>query len=433
VIAMIGQLDVTTAPPVPGFVRPPRATRALRFHLAAQADRAVAFTLAAVTAAIARALGFLHFSYPVALPLLGAAYSSVLLFDALYRRAVSHGTVDQDVIARLAPWWIFLDVGFVTVMVGLTGGNHSAWWVWYIACAGSAALMGGRRLVAAVALASSLAYIGTLAAAHEVALFDERLFHAAARMLFLYSASAVVLMSTAKLRDSHRAVKALRAAAAQRAQELEELGADLAQANHALEELTLRDPLTGLHNRRFFSNVVMPRHRSELNPGADRRTAQSGTGLLLVDIDHFKRVNDQHGHPAGDRVIQSAAAILQRCVRADDVVVRWGGEEFLVVLPGTSEFRVSAVAERIRAAFHAEPVALATGEHLEITCSIGWSMLALGHGADAGGAWDVCITLADHALYAAKRDGRNRVRRAHPGRLNELLAIADAVPHEAIG
>src|SRR5262249_30062212 len=156
---------------------------------------------------------FLHFSYPIALPVLGAAYASVLLFDALYRRAVQSGTVDQDAIARLAPCWIFLDVGFVTAMVALTGGIHSAWWVWYIACAGSAALMGGRRLVIAVAVASCLGYIGMLAAAGEVALFDVRLFHAVARMMFLYSASAVVLMSTAKLRDSHRAVKALRVAA----------------------------------------------------------------------------------------------------------------------------------------------------------------------------------------------------------------------------
>ena len=163
-------------------------------------------------------------------------------------------------------------------------------------------------------------------------------------------------------------------------------------------ELSLKDPLTGLANRRHF--------RAVLEREIDRVTRSGEAALLLMlDIDHFKRVNDTHGHLAGDLVLQSVARTLSACVRPMDTLARYGGEEFAVVLPACQSGFGSVVAERIRRAVANTPIKISGSVELNITVSIGGAFAM---------QWIRSTTLlwtdrADHQLYLAKAAGRNRV------------------------
>lgn len=163
----------------------------------------------------------------------------------------------------------------------------------------------------------------------------------------------------------------------------------------SLSEYAYSDPLTGLGNRRSLDNA------KERILGLSRR---KGFCVLLLDIDHFKSVNDRHGHHVGDIALCLIADILKADARLQDVAVRFGGEEFLVLLPATTGEEGEAVAERIRAKVQERPVRL-THDAFNLTVSIG-----LAH--QRGSNVDAAITRADDALYAAKAGGRNRVFRA---------------------
>jgi diguanylate cyclase (GGDEF)-like protein len=164
--------------------------------------------------------------------------------------------------------------------------------------------------------------------------------------------------------------------------------------NHAfLRAQSQRDPLTGLANRRGLHEAVP----------ADRPFAGA---LLLVDIDHFKHINDGHGHAAGDVVLVEVARRLQQVVRADDLVVRWGGEEFLIHMPAAQPAQAHALAERVLQAVGAEPVRVGP-QLLRVTVSVGHVALPLAP-ARLPLSLERAINLADMALYMAKGQGRNR-------------------------
>ncbi|MFN7854997.1 MAG: GGDEF domain-containing protein [Acidovorax sp.] len=163
-------------------------------------------------------------------------------------------------------------------------------------------------------------------------------------------------------------------------------------------ELSLKDPLTGLANRRHF--------RAVLEREIDRVTRSGEAALLLMlDIDHFKKVNDTYGHPAGDVVLQSVARTLDACVRPMDTLARYGGEEFAVVLPACQAAFGRMVAERIRRAVANTPVQVSPTVELNVTVSVGGAFAL---------QWIRSTTLlwtdrADHQLYQAKAAGRNRI------------------------
>ncbi len=163
-------------------------------------------------------------------------------------------------------------------------------------------------------------------------------------------------------------------------------------------ELSLKDPLTGLANRRHF--------RAVLEREIDRVTRSGEASLLLMlDIDHFKKVNDTHGHLAGDVVLQSVARTLAACVRPMDTLARYGGEEFAVVLPACQSAFGRVVAERIRRAVANTPIRISPSVELNVSVSIGGAFAM---------QWIRSTTLlwtdrADHQLYQAKAAGRNRV------------------------
>jgi diguanylate cyclase (GGDEF)-like protein len=168
-----------------------------------------------------------------------------------------------------------------------------------------------------------------------------------------------------------------------------------------LRENSLRDPMTGLYNRRFLEDYV-----GALVGSAQRR--KSPFSVLMLDLDFFKQVNDTHGHEAGDKVIKTLADILQRSVRSSDMAVRYGGEEFLLVLTDTGIEPALKVAEKIRAEVEATKIPLPSGI-LQKTISIGASEFP----TDADTFWQV-VKFADVALYKAKTGGRNRVVRFLP-------------------
>src|SRR5579885_178254 len=162
--------------------------------------------------------------------------------------------------------------------------------------------------------------------------------------------------------------------------------------------LAITDPLPGLYNRRYLES-----HTSLLVTRALER--EKPLSILITDIDHFKSINDTYGHDAGDEVLREFADRLRSCIRGVDLACRFGGEEFVVVMPDTDLGIASRVAERIRRRIAGEPFQIDRGERsIEVTISI-W--LAALHGAE-----DLPATIlkrADEALYRAKRSGRNRV------------------------
>jgi diguanylate cyclase (GGDEF)-like protein len=168
--------------------------------------------------------------------------------------------------------------------------------------------------------------------------------------------------------------------------------AHLAHSNAQLLVLSERDPLTGLANRRHFQ-VAMREGDGRLE----------GT-VFLIDIDHFKQINDQHGHAAGDTVLVEVARRLRATLRDEDLVVRWGGEEFLVVVRSLAPERVEALAERLLAALAAEPMGEA---QIAVSASIGFATFPIEPGLLAVG-WERAIHLVDTAMYLAKAHGRNR-------------------------
>ena len=170
----------------------------------------------------------------------------------------------------------------------------------------------------------------------------------------------------------------------------------------ALRAQSIKDPLTGLYNRRYLEETL----DREIRRAA--RSEQS-LGILMLDLDHFKKFNDTHGHDAGDSVLREAGAFLTRSIRVEDVVCRFGGEEFVIVLPTATVDAARMRAERIRSKMR-ELTVLHQGQSLGmITVSIGVSVFPA-HGTSP----KELLAAADAALYRAKREGRDRVVSAEP-------------------
>lgn len=185
---------------------------------------------------------------------------------------------------------------------------------------------------------------------------------------------------------------------------------DLAGAVEALRTQSVTDPLTGILNRRGLDEsmgelVSRYQRRQSEAPGPERNR---DLGFLVLDLDHFKSVNDAFGHRTGDLVLQQTAAVLRQTVRESDRIVRWGGEEFVVVAVDTSTEEVPALAERMRAAVAGHAFAIDGAPPLELTVSIGFATMPLFQEAPLNPSWEVVLNLADQCLYQAKGGGRNR-------------------------
>src|SRR5690606_23892049 len=181
-----------------------------------------------------------------------------------------------------------------------------------------------------------------------------------------------------------------------------DLQRELIVARDALRLQATRDPLTGLLNRRAIVDAL----ESEL---VRSRRESTVLGVALADLDHFKQINDTHGHSAGDAVLLEATRRMRASIRPYDEIGRYGGEEFLIVAPGCDLRCVGLVAERVRTALVASSMSV-SGEPLVVTCSLGVPSTEEHPGRDV----DWLIRAADAALYRAKHAGRNLVAEATP-------------------
>lgn len=189
----------------------------------------------------------------------------------------------------------------------------------------------------------------------------------------------------------------------------------LQQQSRALEDASLTDPLTGARNRRFLSRRL---------EAVDSAARGEPFAFLLLDVDRFKAINDGHGHEAGDAVLQQLADRLRGLFPAPQEIVRWGGEEFLVLLQRQSPEQLPGLLERTADVVRGEPFALPRGERLRVTISAGAAPFPFPLAEGALG-WDRTVDLADRALYAAKHGGRDTWRVVLPG--------ASPLPAERVG
>lgn len=234
---------------------------------------------------------------------------------------------------------------------------------------------------------------------------------------WLAMVAALALMGYGVLQFSTRQSRLRQRELALRVQErtadLQAMTAALQQESAAVAEASLTDPLTGLRNRRFLAQhidadiaLALRRHDKSATPGATS-TADADLIFFLIDIDQFKQVNDQLGHAAGDAVIRQMRDRLRQVFRDSDYLVRWGGEEFLIVARGTTRSHAAELAERARAAVGDRPFELDDGALLAKTCSVGFCCFPLSSAHPGALSWGDTVNLADSALYSVKRGGRN--------------------------
>jgi len=181
---------------------------------------------------------------------------------------------------------------------------------------------------------------------------------------------------------------------------------DLQDANQRLEALTVTDPLTGLHNRRYLGRQIpLDLAFYDRDMGVDMQRDALMFGLL--DLDHFKRINDTYGHDAGDRVLQQVAQCLRDLTRQGDYVVRWGGEEFLLVFRPMPREQLQALGERVCRTIAQKQIDIGDGQTLQVTASLGLMEYPPFPDAPQLLGWEQMVALADRALYHVKSHGRN--------------------------
>ncbi|MGA8087041.1 MAG: GGDEF domain-containing protein [Terracidiphilus sp.] len=204
---------------------------------------------------------------------------------------------------------------------------------------------------------------------------------------------------------------------------------ELKRANRVLQESSTTDPLTGIRNRRFLMSSIQGDVAQCLrNYAENENVSERDLIFYVIDLDNFKKVNDQHGHDAGDRVLIEASRRIGSAIRNSDLLVRWGGEEFLVVSRFTDRRQAAILAERVLDALRLKPFAVGGDEVVHQTCSIGWAAFPWIE-EDAGAVgYDDVLKYADRGLYRAKKAGKNQAIGMAPSRQRANLAEKDDDP-----
>lgn len=340
--------------------------------------RVVGYAVLFVTAVIVAVSGL----WPEAAPLIYVAVAVTGIAIFTINELIPRGWLGR---ARY-PIEAVIAIAFVTVMVGATGGVRSPFFVGYYLIVTTAVLAasGGPALLLGAGSAAALLVVAFVAPGVP-AVGPEDIARVAVELagLILLAYLALVLVGEQR------------------------------RARDAAVRLSLRDALTGLANR------------AALFRGIDReiqRAARTGRGfcLLMIDLDDLKRINDRLGHPAGDAVLRSVASSITATIRRVDMAARYGGDEFIVLLPETDPAGASTVAEKIRSAI--ATIALPAGKHLPTTASIG----IVGFPGD-GETADALMVAADSTMYTAKRLGKDRVVLAGSGPIS-VTAPRPGVP-----
>lgn len=246
---------------------------------------------------------------------------------------------------------------------------------------------------------------------------------------------AVVLLIHSRLQRSRLRRRAQYRQERERTQLLEQSNINLKAAQAALqeayrklEEASLSDPLTGLRNRRFLTQFIgadialvdrefmhwvkagqefHEGHQAADHPWPPVAPQSQDLIFILLDMDHFKQVNDNHGHSAGDKVLVQLSRLLETTLRDSDYLVRWGGEEFLIVARFCERSEAPEMAERIRQAVSAYRFDLGAGELISKTCSLGYAVYPFYPSQPRALTWEQVVDSADRALYIAKHSGRD--------------------------
>jgi diguanylate cyclase (GGDEF)-like protein len=190
---------------------------------------------------------------------------------------------------------------------------------------------------------------------------------------------------------------------------LRRLHIDLIATNAVLQHASITDPLTGIRNRRFFSETIEADVARSLRAFAMGQDAAAQDLIFyLIDLDNFKQVNDGFGHHAGDRVLAEATQRINSVVRASDVLVRWGGEEFLIVSRFADRNQGEILALRVMQAMRQEPFVIGNEVSVRQTCSVGWAAFPWNTQDPHALGYEAVLKQADHALGEAKKAGKNR-------------------------
>ncbi len=185
--------------------------------------------------------------------------------------------------------------------------------------------------------------------------------------------------------------------------------------NNQLNAIALTDSLTNLYNRRYFHEVL---RNTALNflyyksiPVQKRNInfADTVMGIFLLDIDYFKQINDTYGHATGDAVLVATAARIKSLLRFDDIVIRWGGEEFLIILPATKKEHLFAIMDKILSGIREHKISITGGKKITITTSIGGVYYPFYKDAPDIISFEQTINFSDHAMYISKKNGRNQL------------------------
>ena len=229
----------------------------------------------------------------------------------------------------------------------------------------------------------------------------------------LCSYAAIGLDNAFAYRRIAETLKSLREAQS----ELMDKNAQLEIAYREQKTFSLTDPLTGMHNRRYLTEQLNARESARKERVSlerritDRPAPAEREPILLffmIDLDHFKLVNDLYGHVAGDKVLIALRQRLEQIARAGDYLIRWGGEEFLLVSKALDRDNAPAIAERLKHAVADTAFDLGDGVRLQKTCSIGFSSFPFSDSSTSDLTWSQVVDVADRALYMAKTAGRNR-------------------------
>jgi diguanylate cyclase (GGDEF)-like protein len=206
----------------------------------------------------------------------------------------------------------------------------------------------------------------------------------------------------------------------ERTRELSERQLDLEHANEELAQASITDSLTGLNNRRFLTEYIekevalLQRRYHRLAEGPLTPDFLD-LAFVMIDLDHFKTINDSAGHAAGDAVLRQVRDLMKSVSRSSDIIVRWGGDEFLLVARDLSGERLSELAERIRVQVAKHVFEIGEGRVVRTTCSVGFACYPFFREQLDALSWEQVISVADRALYVAKASGRNAWVGFHPG------------------
>ncbi len=226
---------------------------------------------------------------------------------------------------------------------------------------------------------------------------------------------AIVRRQKHKLEQQAEYSRQLEQKVAERTDELRTQNRELAELNHQLREVSLTDSLTGLWNRRYLANEIGKDLALTLSPRIanwrkeiDERAPDSTLLFLIIDLDGLKRVNDTYGHRAGDRAIVQMKEILVRVSRQSDTLIRWGGDEFLLLGSHAGRDAAAYLAERIKQAVQDHRFDVGDGYTERLSCSIGFTFFPFMSSTPNLFSWEQVLDMADRSLYRAKQAGRNQ-------------------------